>query len=227
MLMLEEQMTATPVSEPTLDQVADLARSGGTEHLFSTPIFWYVFKNVEALNTELRELILAQERATPSAVKSNAGGWQSPTDVFHWSEPAVATLRRLAASAVEVATSRLPLPPHFRAEFHLSGWAAVNRAGHYNTVHVHPMATWSGVYYVDPGDEPPDGGGGLLEFSHPITASTMTFFPGALPSARLVRPEAGMIILFPSYLQHSVRLYRGERPRICVPFNAHMRIVGG
>ena len=99
----------------------------------------------------------------------------------------------------------------------------MNRKGHYNTVHVHPMATWSGVYYVDPGD---DGAGGLLEFSHPIAASTMTFFPGALPSARLVRPEPGLVILFPSYLQHSVRLYQGERPRVCVPFNAHLRIVG-
>jgi uncharacterized protein (TIGR02466 family) len=227
MLMLEGQMPETMLSEPALDPVADLARNGGTEHLFPTPIFWYVCRNVEALNAELRELILAQERETPTAVKSNAGGWQSPTDVFHWSAPAIATLRRLASFAVEVATSRLPLPPHFRAEFHLSGWAAVNRAGHYNTVHVHPMATWSGVYYVDPGDEPADQGGGLLEFCHPITASAMTFFPGALPSARLVRPEAGLIILFPSYLQHSVRLYRGDRPRICVPFNAHMRIVGG
>ena len=217
-------MTATLVSDAALDPVADLARSGGTEHLFATPIFWHVFKNVDALNAELREQILAQEQAAPTMVKSNQGGWQSPTDVFRWPGTAVATLRRLAASAVEVATSRLPLPPAFRGEFHLSGWAAVNRAGHYNTVHVHPMATWSGVYYVDPGDEPAESGGGLLEFSHPVAASVMAFFPGALPSARLVRPEAGMVILFPSYLQHSVRLYRGERPRICVPFNAHLRI---
>lgn len=86
------------------------------------------------------------------------------------------------------------------------------------------MATWSGVYYVDPGDEAPDASGAVLEFAHPIVAS-VTFFPGVLPSARVVRQEAGMI-LFPSYLQHSVRLYHGERPRVCVPFNAHMRIVG-
>jgi hypothetical protein len=39
-----------------------------------------------------------------------------------------------------------------------------------------------------------------------------------------VRPQAGLIVLFPSYLQHSVRLYQGERPRICVPFNAHLRV---
>jgi hypothetical protein len=85
------------------------------------------------------------------------------------------------------------------------------------------MATWSGVYYVDVGDEPADAPGAVLEFSHPITAAVMTFFPGVLPSARIVRPETGMIILFPSYLQHSVRVYQGERPRVCVPFNAHLR----
>jgi hypothetical protein len=32
-----------------------------------------------------------------------------------------------------------------------------------------------------------------------------------------------MMILFPSYLLHSVRMYHGERPRICVPFNAHLQ----
>ena len=125
--------------------------------------------------------------------------------------------------AVKIATARVPVPPGFKIEFQLYGWAAINRRGHYNTTHVHPMSTWSGTYYVDIGDDAPDAPGGVLEFSHPITASPMTFFPGILPSARLVRPETGMIILFPSYLQHSVRVYGGERPRICVPFNAHLR----
>jgi hypothetical protein len=87
------------------------------------------------------------------------------------------------------------------------------------------MATWSGIYYVDPGDEPADSTGGALELLHPVTASAMTFFPGILPSARLVRPEPGMVVVFPSYLQHGVRMYHGERPRICVPFNAHTRVV--
>jgi uncharacterized protein (TIGR02466 family) len=215
-----------PTQEHSLDTIADMAKNGQVEHLFPTPVFWHVFKNVEALNAELRDLILEQERAAPPMVKSNQGGWQSPTDFFTWGGSAVATLRHLASRAVEIATARLPIPPNLRIEFHLSSWAAVNRKGHYNTTHVHPMAAWSGVYYVDPGDEAPDAPNAVLEFAHPITASVMTFFPGVLPSARVVRPEAGMIILFPSYLQHSVRLYHGERPRICVPFNAHMRIVG-
>ena len=213
------------LQQNSVDAIEDMAQNGRVEYLFPTPVFWYVFKNVDALNAELRDLILEQERAAPSMAKSNQGGWQSPTDFFTWSGSAVATLRQLASRAVEIATARLPVPPNLRIEFHLSSWAAVNRKGHYNTPHVHPMAVWSGVYYVDPGDEAPDARGAVLEFSHPIVASVMTFFPGVLPSARVVRPEAGMIILFPSYLQHSVRLYHGERPRICVPFNAHMRMV--
>jgi uncharacterized protein (TIGR02466 family) len=218
---VSQQMT-----QPSLDPIADMAENGRVDYLFPTPVFWYVFKNVEALNAELRDLILEQERTATSMVKSNQGGWQSPTDFFRWGGEAVATLEHYARRAAETATARMPIPPNVRIEFHLSSWAAVNRQGHYNTPHVHPMAVWSGVYYVDPGDEAPGAPGAVLEFAHPIVASVMTFFPGVLPSARLVRPEAGMMILFPSYLQHSVRMYHGERPRICVPFNAHMRIVG-
>ncbi len=211
--------------ERSLEPVVDMTKNARVEYLFPTPVFWHVFKS-DALNAELRDLILEQERTTPAMVKSNQGGWQSPTDFFSWGGEAVATLKEYAGRVVECATARLPLPPNVRLEFHLSGWAAVNHKGHYNTVHVHPMAVWSGVYYVDPGDDSPDGSSGVLEFEHPIVASVMAFFPGLLPSARLVRPEAGMMVLFPSYLQHSVRTYHGERPRICVPFNAHMRIVG-
>lgn len=211
--------------EQGLDPLADMAKSGQIENLFPTPLFWHVFRGVDGLNSELRDLILEQERAAPSMVKSNQGGWQSPTEFFRWEGPAVATLARYARRAVEIATSRI-VPQNIRIEFHLSSWAAVNRKGHYNTTHVHPMATWSGVYYVDPGDEPQDGIGAAIEFSHPVSGSVMAFFPGVLPSARLVRPEAGMMILFPSYLQHSVRMYTGERPRVCVPFNAHVRVLG-
>ena len=218
-------MTPSQVSEPGLDPLADMAKHGGIEYLFPTPVFWYVFKNVAALNAELLELILAQERANPSTVKSNQGGWQSPNDFFNCGGSAAATLRQFAMRAVEIATARLGLASKAALQFQLSSWAAVNRNGHYNTPHVLPMATWSGVNYVDPGDETPAAPGATLEFAHPIVASVMTFFPAMLPSARLVRPEAGMIILFPGYLQHSVRMYRGERPRVCVPFNAHMRIV--
>ncbi len=208
------------------DSLIDMARHGQVDNLFATPLFWYVLKQGEAFNAELRELILERERTRPSVAKSNQGGWQSAPDFFGWGGAVVSTLERHAAAAVNIATAR-HVAPNARFEFQLHGWAAVNRKGHYNSTHVHPMATWSGVYYVDPGDEATDTPDALLEFVHPITASVMTFFPGVLPSARVLRPEAGMLILFPSYLQHSVRMYHGERPRICVAFNAHLHDGGG
>ena len=126
-------------------------------------------------------------------------------------------------AAVDIATIRATAPNVFRGQYELFAWGAVNRKGHYNTVHLHPQATWSGVYYVDPGDTEGVDPGGRLEFVHPVAAAAMTFLPAVLPSARLVKPVKGMFILFPSYLHHSVRMYEGARPRICVPFNAHLR----
>ena len=212
------------MTQDSQDAIADMAKNGRLEHIFSTPVFSVVLKDVDALNDAIRDLVLERERTTPSMEKSNQGGWQSTPDFFDWGGSAVATLEQRLRSAVKIATTRLLGAP-IRIDCHVYGWAAVNRNGHYNTTHVHPLATWSGVYYVDAGDEALDTPGAALEFAHPIVASTMTFLPGALPSARLVRPETGMIILFPSYLQHGVRMYQGTRPRISVPFNAHLRSV--
>ena len=123
-----------------------------------------------------------------------------------------------------VATAKLPLVDRSRRlQFELTAWASVNRKGHYNTSHVHPFATWSGVYYVDPGDEPDTGFGAVLEFEHPIQSMVMNFFPGLLPSTLVVRPQAGLVVLFPSSLVHGVRIYQGDRPRVCVAFNARPR----
>jgi uncharacterized protein (TIGR02466 family) len=206
--------------------VADMARNGRIEQMFSTPLFSYVLDAAAAPNAELRGLILERERRLPSAAKSNQGGWQSAPDFFHWGGTAVATLEYYLSHALNIATLRVPVPAALAIEFELYGWAAVNRRGHYNSVHIHPQATWSGVYYVDAGDEAADATGAVLEFAHPVTAAAMTFFPGILPAARIVRPQSGMILLFPAYLQHSVRKYDGERPRICVAFNAHLRSTG-
>jgi uncharacterized protein (TIGR02466 family) len=211
------------MQEAKLNPLADIARNGRVEEMFTTPIFWHVLPDVADLNDQLKAMIIERERATPTATKSNVGGWQSAADFFSWPGQPVAALGRLIHCALDVATVKVTAPQCLRATFDLYGWAAINRKGHYNLVHLHPMATWSGVYYVDAGEPAEDTTDGALEFTHPVTASTMTFFPGVLPSARIVKPQTGMLILFPSYLLHSVRMYRAERPRICVPFNAHLR----
>jgi uncharacterized protein (TIGR02466 family) len=215
----------TDRDRPLDEAAAEVNAHGRVEYMFATPIFSHTFREAAALNTRLRERILERERTTPSASKSNQGGWQSVPDFFDWPDPAVSTLEGMIGHALNAANAHVPLPPDLAIEFELFGWAAVNRHGHYNTAHLHPQSTWSGVYYVDAGDEPAEGPAALLEFNHPISGALMDFFPGILPSARTVRPETGMMIVFPSYLLHSVRMYHGTRPRICVAFNAHLRSV--
>ncbi len=211
------------VAEDRLDLINDIAKNSQIENVFSTPIFSYVPTGVETLNEQLRDAILEIERTDLGVVRSNEGGWQSAPNFLRLDNAPIKTLESYILLAIRIATLRVTAQPDLKFQLEIHGWAAVNRNGHYNTTHVHPMATWSGVYYVDPGDITPDAPGGLLEFVHPVAASVMTFFPSVLPSARLVQPKAGMLILFPSYLQHNVRMYRGQRPRICVAFNAHVR----
>jgi uncharacterized protein (TIGR02466 family) len=203
---------------------SELARNEQIEYVFSTPIFCKVRSDAGTLNDELRRFILELERTRPGVTRSNQGGWQSAPDFFNLDHPAITTLERYVEDAVRIASALVTTRPDLRYHLELYGWAAINRKGNYNTTHVHPMATWSGVYYVDPGDEKQHCGG-LIEFVHPVMASVMTFFPNLLPSARILQPKAGMLILFPSYLQHNVRLYSGEKPRICIPFNAHLHPV--
>ena len=209
-----------------IDPFDEIASKGQLEYVFSTPIFSHVLKDAETLNAQLRDLILEMESWGPGVARSNQGGWQSAPDFFRSDRQPIASLERYIGHAINIATLRVTAQPNLKLRMELYGWAAVNRNGHYNTTHVHPLATWSGVYYVDPGDERSESPNGLIEFVHPVAASVMTFLPNVLPSARVVQPKAGMLILFPSYLQHNVRMYRGDTPRICVPFNAHLHTTG-
>ena len=98
------------MSESSLNAVVDMAKNGRIENLFSTPLFSYLFKNVDSLNAELRDLILERERTTPSAVKSNMGGWQSQIDFLNWDASAVQTLRLYLGTAVEIERKKAAHP---------------------------------------------------------------------------------------------------------------------
>lgn len=86
-------------------------------------------------------------------------------------------------------------------------WAIVNSPGSANKSHIHPGAHWSGVYYVQT-----PSGSGEIEFVDPRTAQVMNQ-PVHSPNAKKpnetwtkVRytPKAGKMLIFPSWLYHSV-----------------------
>jgi uncharacterized protein (TIGR02466 family) len=178
--------------------------------------------DAEAMNEGLHALILAEEAEYPSLGRSNIGGWHSRPDFFHRSDNNVSALISWTTWALRRMISATSGRDHFTGTLSISAWATVCRAGTYHAPHSHSDSAWSGVYYVDSGNEIPGRPlSGVLEFLDPRAGAEAVSAPGdPYGEPFRVRPQAGLLVLFPSWLYHWVHPYAGERPRIAVSFNA-------
>ncbi len=122
-------------------------------------------------------------------------------------EPAIASYgERLSAAAREVVAPR-------PAQARLNMWAVVLGQHGHQRPHIHPEAWLSGVYYVRvPSDEEP---GGQLELGQPPPELA---FARTWPTLTL-RPETGMLVLFPSWLYHRTLPLLGHSERISIAFD--------
>ena len=190
--------------------------------LFATPLLEHVWSDGLALNTALRDAILAQASRDVGKTRTNLGGWHSEPGTLDFCGPAGERLIGYMRAMTQEATSRVYAQYDTVLEplnWVLSAWANVNRKGDSNTMHTHPGATWSGVYYVDDGQSSPDEEATAIVLSDPNPTRTGTFFPDITGTAFQIRPRPGLMILFPSYLPHAVPPHRGDRPRISIAFN--------
>jgi len=176
----------------------------------------------EAMNQGLRSLILAEESEYPSVGRSNIEGWHSRGDFLHRSDVNVAALSSWITWALRRMICLTTGRDNFVGTASISAWATICRAGAYHAPHSHPDSAWSGVYYADAGTENQDRPlGGVLEFLDPRVGAEAVSSPGDLYGEPFrVRPQAGLLVVFPSWLYHWVHPYAGERPRIAISFNA-------
>ena len=204
--------------------------------LFATPLVLFDVPDAAALNAELRKVIEQREKSHPTTQHSNQGGWQSSHDMDRWGgAPAIKLLAIGRNTANRVTTDRegkpvnSPYPGYFAVTWGANMWANVNRSGHGNEFHSHPGGYWSGVYYVDDGGIADDPSlGGELEFMDPRGPMAAIYaphlavaMPGGLKAGanEPVIPKAGRLVMFPSWLLHQVRPYRGTAERISIAFN--------
>ena len=188
---------------------------------YPTPVGQFRFPDPGAVNAGLRRLILERERADAGAVYANVGGWHSHADLLTWPAPEVATLQNWIGSAVGkmLEATAGSAPP--RGKLSLTAWANVSRAGNYHRIHNHPESCWSGVYYVEAGAEVPGQPlSGVLELCDPRPGAEMVNTPGSPFGQRaVIRPAAGLMVIFPGWLNHFVNPYQGAGERISVAFN--------
>ena len=219
---------AIPAAAPRpaigLDDDLTIDLGDGTTLLFATPMLRLAIPNAAPVNAGLRALILQKAQALPGKAISNVGGWQSDNDLLEWDAPEIATLKGWIVGAVRQMAQYSPL---FRnrapgtTTFHAHAWANINRSGHYNRMHLHPGEHWSGVYYVDTGQ--PDAqiaNNGVIEFLDPRPTARAMPVPGfKFDRGISVLPQAGMLLLFPSWLDHWVSPFQGTGERISIAFN--------
>lgn len=196
--------------------------------LFATPLLTSQVDGTAPLNAALRALLLEEARAVPSRQHSNAGGWHSAQDLTRRPEPPYQALTGLLTHHLQQGVATLAAQRDLGMPEKLGvsaqAWAMVMRDGDHALAHHHGEAHISMVYYVDAGDPPPDDDpeAGALVFLDPRGA--ISGGPLALyPPVHTLKPKTSMLAIFPGYLLHFVRPYRGERPRISIAANFVLR----
>lgn len=193
-------------------------------HLFSTPIGIFSLEDTQNYTPRIAEAILAREANEEGIERSNKGGWHSDLTIMDWPELGFVDLRSLFLNAVSKMIAVTSEHKKFKADIQLEAWANINRAGSFNSSHVHPENHWSGVFYVKTTDfsDDPVRRAGCIELHDPRGPIQMLISPSRQPDKVSFKPVEGNILLFPAWLYHSVNTFSLDTTRISIAFNARI-----
>lgn len=208
---------------------------------FAVPFAFAKYENSAALHAELKDVFRARAAegaryANPRPLtQRNPQVFESNFELFRSPEQCIQQLKEFCWQHLLQLIAELngyDAAMLQRLLIYSDSWFHVTRRGGFFGLHNHPMASWSGVYCVDPGQhdaDKPDSG--LLSFVNPTVASSMyldvanTSMRGPFSNhIRHVRLEPGQLVLFPSWVLHDVKPYEGDTERITVAFNCWFQL---
>ena len=183
--------------------------------LFPTRI-WQV--QLSALNPYLEQWIaavLALRAASPKpAGRTNRQGWNSE-DMAVLEQPVFAPLQQAVRAACVSALREMGVGD---IAFHLQSWINLHDRGGFNFLHVHEGSLLSGSFYL----KVPSGSGKFV-FRDPRPGVVHGYVKGAVPNGYSdvqLAPDAGLLVLFPCWMEHYVEPHNSNEPRITIAFNA-------
>ena len=199
--------------------------------IFSVPLAVTELADAAAINAELEPLLLSRERAefaNPVAVPVlTKNVFESAPGILQWPEPCMVKLRAALMMIVgrvvgELSAFTTQVLAHIvganQTRFHIT------RHGGSVPAHNQPMASWSTVYCVNPGEEAPDFPDSALLRILDTRMTACTYVDAANARWRspfgfghaTVKLRAGQVVLLPAYVLREVTTYFGKTPRITI-----------
>ena len=191
-------------------------------HLFfSTPVWASKIDNFKNVNKEMLDYIFNLKKKDPDGItKSNFIGWHSKD--FDLNDEAPKKFIEAIKANINGALNDMNWDLKKQFVKINSLWAIINEEGAFNQRHHHGNSDLSAAYYVrayencgdivfyDPRPAP--------VYKHPISKT-----PNILnASVNSIKPEEGLLVLFPSYFEHSVKPNYSKQKRIVISFNINL-----
>ena len=188
-------------------------------HLFfSTPIWASKILDYENINQMMLLYITELQKNDPEGItKSNFKGWHSK--YFNMKDEQPKNFVEAIKPNINIALEEMAWDVTNQSVKIQGVWAIINEKNAWNQKHHHSNSDLSGAYYVSAHENCGD-----IVFYDPRPAPVhkhpISKFPNELNATRReIKPEPGMLILFPSYLEHSVRANLSDKKRIVISFN--------
>ena len=147
-------------------------------------------------------------------------GSQGELSPAEGADPAIAaffpTLRKAIGQYItDLGPGVDPLRARIAEDFSFSGaWSVRLRPGGYHANHIHPMGWISSACHLVTPPGVDTGRDGWLSFGQPGIPTQP-----ALPAEHFVKPEPGVLVLFPSYMWHGTAPFQGEGMRLTAAFD--------
>lgn len=159
--------------------------------------------------------VLALRAASPEpAGRTVRAGWNSK-DMSVLEQPAFAALRQAIRAACATALTEMGRE---QSPFGLQSWINLHDRGGFNFLHMHEGSLLSGSFYL----QVPEGSGDFV-FRDPRPGVLHGFVKGAVVNGHSdihLTPSAGLLVLFPCWMEHYVEPHEDDEPRITIAFNA-------
>ena len=190
----------------------------GVHTAFQIPISYYQNQD---LKDELKKYIISKNS---KGIESNIAPQieqnliESKFDFFRDETPIV---RKTAQWITNVLTDTVNTIQMEEINYDITyneSWYHITKTNGMHEPHIHPSCSWCGIYYIQSGD----GDSGHTVFENPVKSTYIdrgNLFLDHMHTLR-IKPQDGLLVIFPSYLSHYQAIYKGTEDRIVVAFNA-------